>query len=180
MTSTMQNSKREVQHPHISLIAAMSENRVIGRGNQLPWHMPADLKHFKELTSGHTVIMGRRTFESINSKPLPKRRNIVITRQMNYSPDGVTVAHDFDESMRVAAQASSLDEVFVLGGAEIFKLALPLANRIYLTVIHACIEGDTFFPQIDPHRWKLVSDDRHQPDEKNRHPFSFQLYEAIH
>lgn len=170
-------SQSNVQDPKskISLIAAMSENRVIGRDGQLPWHMPADLAHFKRLTMGHHVIMGRRTFESMG-KALPGRTNIVITRQQGWRADGVMVAHTLDEAVEASRQE---DEVFVLGGAEIFRLAMPRARRIYLTLIHARIEGDTFFPEIDERLWKLVSDERHEADQRNAHAYSFQRYERF-
>jgi dihydrofolate reductase len=166
--STIQNPKSK-----ISIIAAMSENRVIGRNNQLPWHMPADLARFKRLTTGHHVIMGRRTFESMG-KPLPNRTNIVITRRRDWRAEGVIVMHELDQAIDAA---DGEDEVFVLGGADVFRLTMPYARRIYLTLIHAHIEGDTFFPEIDPQQWKLVSDEGHQADQKNRYPYSFQQYE---
>src|SRR5688572_24314058 len=136
----------------ISLIVAMAENRVIGRNNQLPWHLPADLKHFKSLTTGHSVIMGRKTFESMG-KPLPNRRNIVITRQANFRADGVDTAHSLEEAISLAKGDA---EIFVIGGAEVFRDALNGADRLYLTLIHATIEGDVFFPEVDWSEWTLI------------------------
>jgi dihydrofolate reductase len=162
--------------PRISLIVAMSENRVIGRKNQLPWHMPGDLKHFKQLTSGHWVAMGRKTLDSIG-KPLPNRTNVVITRQGAYTaPTGVLVAHGLNEAISLAAEAAQ-DELFILGGAEIFAQALPRAGRIHLTLIHANIDGDTYFPAFEGREWILAHDERHEADEKNPFAYSFQRYE---
>ena len=134
----------------LSLIVAASRNGVIGAGNKLPWHLPADLKRFKQLTMGHPILMGRKTFESIG-KPLPGRTNIVITRQEGFQACGATVAHSLEEALQIC---EGQEEVFVIGGAEIYKQALPLADRIYLTRVDADFEGDTFLPALDPARWK--------------------------
>lgn len=152
----------------------MAENRVIGRDGAVPWHLPVDMRHFKALTTGHTVIMGRKTFESLG-RPLPNRRNVVLTRDPAYrAPAGVVVVHTLDAAL-AAAEADS--EVFVAGGEGIYRLALPRADRLYLTVVHARIEGDTFFPEFDVAEWKLVREERHEPDDRHEHPFSFRLYE---
>ncbi len=161
----------------LSLIAAMTENRVIGHNNQLPWHMPADLKRFKELTSGHAVIMGRKTFDSIHRKALPNRRNIVVTRQNDLPAHGAEIAHDLDEAIRMATSSDKGAEVFILGGSEIFRLAMMKADRIYLTVIHATIEGDSFFPPIDQRQWFLADNQHFQADSKNQYAYSFQTFE---
>jgi dihydrofolate reductase len=132
------------------------------------WHMPNDLKHFKNTTSGHTVIMGRKTFDSVG-KPLPKRRNIVITRQA-IAIEGCEVANSVEAALALCKDEA---EVFIVGGAEIYKLALPLTNRIYLTIIHQHFEGDSFFPALDENEWKEVQRNDYQPDDKNPLPYSF-------
>jgi dihydrofolate reductase len=133
----------------LSLIVAMSENRVIGRDKDLPWHIPEDLKYFKKVTKGHPMIMGRKTFESIG-RPLPQRRNIVLTRQEGFQLQGAEVFKSFDEALSVLrSELPPGAEVFVIGGEEIFRLALPLADKIYLTLVHDEFEGDAFFPEFD-------------------------------
>ncbi|UCG89424.1 MAG: dihydrofolate reductase [Gemmatimonadota bacterium] len=159
----------------ISLIAAVAENRIIGAGSALPWHLPADMRHFKELTTGHTVIMGRKTFETLN-KPLPRRRNVIITRDRDYHPGGVSVAHTLSEALSLAAGER---EVFVAGGGEIYRLALPHANRLYLTVVHADFEGDTLFPEIDWTEWTLLEEERHEADENHAFSFSFKCFQRV-
>jgi dihydrofolate reductase len=159
----------------ISLIVAMGENRVIGGSGHLPWHLPADFKHFKELTMGHPIVMGRKTFESIG-KPLPGRTNIVITRDADYRRDGVTVVASPEAAVTGAAAALGSDEMFVIGGAEIYKLFLPQADRIYLTQVHGMFEGDVFFPELGEGEWRLVNEEQHVADEKNAFPLAFQLY----
>jgi len=159
----------------IALVVAMAENRVIGKNNQLIWHLPADLKFFKNLTTGHPIIMGRKTYESIG-KPLPNRTNIVITRQPDFKAEGCLVAHSLNEALMMAQQLDS--EIFVIGGAEIYRQAMFLADTIYLTKVHHQFEGDTFFPEIDSILWKEVSREKHEPDEKNSYPYSFVTYKA--
>lgn len=139
----------------ISLIAALSENRVIGIKNHLPWNLPEDLKRFRTLTSGHPIIMGRKTFESIG-KPLPKRENIVITRDPAYAREGIRVASSLESAIEIA-RAGSPQEIFVIGGAEIYRLALPLADRLYLTLVSGQFEGDAFFPDWSVHAWTETS-----------------------
>lgn len=131
--------------PKISLIAALSENRVIGRGNSLPWHIPEDLKHFKEVTSGHPVIMGRKTFASIG-RLLPQRLNIVVSRDPSYVVEGATMARSLPQALEIAKNYDT-KEVFVIGGGQIFEQAIPFADRLYLTVVHTEIAGDAFFPE---------------------------------
>ncbi len=157
----------------ISVIAAMSQNRVIGRDGSLPWHLPTDLARFKSITTGHTVIMGRKTFESVG-KPLPNRRTIIITRNNDYQCADVFIAHSLDEALDHAAHE---DEIFILGGETVYRIALPRADRLYLTIIHATIEGDTYFPNLDFDDWKLVEDERHESDERHAYAFSFRRYE---
>ena len=152
----------------ISLIAAMDLDRAIGRENRLPWHLPRDLARFRELTIGHPVIMGRKTYEGIGH-PLPGRTNIIITRQQNFAVDGTVVVHDLQAALDECGDAN---EVFVLGGAEVFRDAMPLADRIYLTVVQARVQGDTFFPDIPP-AFALVRSE--QADDA--FPVEFRLYE---
>jgi len=146
----------------LSIIAAMSANRVIGSNNNLPWRLPADLKHFKNLTMGHSLIMGRRTFESIG-QPLPGRTTVVITHQTAYAPPGVLVAHSIDQALQMVAGDN---EVFVAGGAQIYQQMLPLADRLYLTSIHEEFEGDRDFPEFEESDWQLISEESQEPDEK--------------
>jgi len=153
----------------VSLIVAMSENRVIGRAGGLPWRLSDDLRRFKRLTTGHTIIMGRKTFESIG-RPLPNRTSIVITRQADWTTEDVIVAHSLDEALE---RASHDDEVFVIGGGEIFGQALPRADRLYLTIVHADIEGDVYFPAIDESNWRCVHEERHEADERNEYAYTF-------
>ena len=159
----------------IALVVAMAENRVIGKENKLIWHLPADLKHFKNLTTGHPIIMGRKTFESIG-KPLPNRTNIVITRQTDFEAEGCLVAHSLSEALMMAQQMDS--DIFVIGGAEIYKQAMFLADTIYLTEVHHTFEGDTFFPEIDSVLWQETSREEHSADEKNTYNYAFVTLKA--
>lgn len=157
----------------VSLIAAMAENRVIGRADALPWHLPRDMRHFKRLTVGHTVVMGRRTFETLPA-PLSDRRNVVLTRDPAYRRSGVDVVHTLDAALAAAAGS---DEVFVAGGAAIYRLALPVADRIHLTVVHATVPGDTDFPDFSMEEWRLVEDLRFAADARHAFACSFRRYE---
>ena len=154
--------------PIVSAVVATAINNAIGKNNQLLWHLPSDLKHFKQITSGHTVIMGRKTYDSIG-KPLPNRRNIVITRQTIQIP-GCEVASSVKAALAVCADEQ---EVFIIGGAEIYKLALPLTDRIYLTIVKKEFEADAFFPELNHAEWSETSIEEHQADEKNSIPYSF-------
>ncbi len=156
----------------ISIIAAMAENRVIGVHNTLPWRLPADLKHFRKLTTGHHVIMGRRNYESIG-KPLPDRTNIVITHNPNYRAPGCLVVHSIEEALAIA---NSDPEIFVIGGAEIYRQALDSADRLYLTLVHAHVDGDTYFPEFNGSHWQEVGRERHEADERNRYAYTFLVY----
>lgn len=160
----------------ISIIVAVSENSVIGRDNDLPWHLPADLKHFMSTTRGHPVIMGRKTFESLQ-QPLTNRPNIIITRDPDYTADGATITHSLDEAIDAARKLAADDEeIFVLGGSEIFRQALPIADRLYLTLVHATVQGDVYFPQWDESQWTL-SDERHHPaDDRHAYAMTFRTY----
>lgn len=156
----------------VSLIYAQSQNGVIGIRNELPWRLPADLKHFKELTTGHTIIMGRRTYESIG-RPLPHRRSIVISRNDAFRPDGVEVVGSLDAALRSCANEY---EVFVIGGAELFRAAEPIADRVYRTVVHEKIEGDVRLPELDDSNWKLVDHKHRHADDRNKYPLTFQRF----
>jgi len=158
----------------VSIVVAIAENYAIGKNNQLLWHMPADLKHFKQITSGHTVIMGRRTYDSVG-KPLPNRRNIIITRQ-NISIPGCEVVKSVDEALGLCAGE---EEVFIVGGAEIYKLAMDQSDRIYLTIVHHSFDADTVFPEIDYMQWKETVREDHQPDEKHKYSYSFITLDRI-
>jgi dihydrofolate reductase len=153
----------------ISLIWAMSENRVIGRGNKLPWHLPADLQHFKLLTLGKPIVMGRMTWESLPGV-LPKRRHIVLSRDKTYVADGCTVVHSLEEALVVAR---GVPEVMVVGGAALYEAALPKADRLYLTLVHTEVDGDTYFPRFDLSDWRELEREPHSADKNNPYPYSF-------
>lgn len=158
-----------------SVIVAMSENRLIGRGGDLPWHLSADLKRFRRLTTGHAIIMGRKTYESIG-RPLPQRRSIVITRQADYAAEGIETAGSLDAALTLVAADASQNNAFVIGGAEVFREALPRAGRLYLTLVHAELEGDVFLPPFNDDEWALRSEERHAADERNDFDYSFLVY----
>jgi dihydrofolate reductase len=157
----------------IQLIAAIARNRVIGKGSQLPWRLPADLKHFKALTMGHVLVMGRKTFESIG-RPLPGRTTIVITRDRSWQREGVEVAHSLDEALARAAGR----EVFIAGGAEIYAQSLPRADRLQLTLIDADFDGDAWFPEWDERAFALVHRERCEAGAEFPHAYEFRTYEA--
>ena len=155
----------------ISLIVAVSDNGVIGRSGELPWRQSGDLKHFKAVTMGRSIVMGRKTWQSIG-RPLPGRQNIVITRQPGFVAPGADVVDSTD----AAVAAARGDEIMIIGGAEIYALFLPLAERVYLTRVHGEVEGDAYFPALGSD-WRLVSDERYAADENNDYDMSFRLYE---
>lgn len=158
----------------IQLICALTENQAIGHKGQLLYYLPADLKHFKALTTGHTIVMGRKTFESLPKGALPNRRNVVITRQADYTAPGIEVFHDIESALQACAQD---EETFIIGGESIYAATLPLADRLCLTHIHATPEeADTFFPAFDKSLWELESKEDHEPDEKNTLPYTFAYY----
>ena len=159
----------------VSLVVARAENGVIGVENRLPWHLPADLKHFKATTMGKPIVMGRRTFESIG-KPLPGRDNIVVSRAAAFAAPGCRVVHSFEEALQVAEE-SRAGEIMVIGGAMLYEHALPHADRIYLTLVHTRVEGDVFFPALEATVWREVSHEDHGPDARNPHAYSFLVYE---
>jgi dihydrofolate reductase len=160
----------------VSIIAAVADNGVIGRDGGLPWHLPADLKRFKKLTTGRHMVMGRRTWDSIGRRPLPGRPTIVVSRDPAFVAEGARVARSLEEALELAAGA---DEVFVAGGQAIYWEALPVADRVYLTRVHASFEGDTFFPAFDASAWRVVVEERHEADEKNPHAHTFRVYERV-
>lgn len=153
----------------LSLIVAVGKNNEIGKGGKMPWHLPADLKHFKAATLGKPVIMGRKTFEAIG-KPLSERRNIVVTRNAGYHPAGCEVAHLFTDALVLVAGAP---EIMVIGGGKIYREALPRAQRIYLTRVRAGFNADTFFPTLDPTDWRESAREDHVSDERNPFDYSF-------
>jgi len=158
----------------ISLVVAVSENNMIGKNNQLLWHLPNDLKFFKNTTWGGVVIMGRKTFESVN-KPLPGRTNIVITKQPDWNAENVIVASSISDAIQKAKNLN-FKEIFIIGGGEIYKESLSIAHKIYLTRVHTSIEGDTFFPALQSEEWKLMSNKDFTADEKHAFGYSFQVW----
>lgn len=161
----------------ISLIAAIGKNNELGKGNTLLWHMPADMKYFRETTLLHPVVMGRKTFESIG-RPLPNRRNIVITRDLNYKKEGVEIVHSLNEALDLFPDQK--EEIFMIGGAEIYRQVMPIADKLYITHIKAEDKNaDAFFPEIIPVVWNETSHIEHSPDEKNIFPYTFSIYEKI-
>jgi dihydrofolate reductase len=160
-------------HSRIAIVAAVARNRVIGSGNRMPWHLPEDLKRFRRLTLGHAVIMGRRTFESIG-KPLVGRSNIVVTRSRDWTRSGCLAVHSLESALAAVREPQG---AFVIGGAEIYTLALPVARRLYLTEIESDFEGDAFFPEFDRSHWLEVSRERHAPDGPGGFAYAFVGYE---
>ena len=167
----------------LSVIVAASDGGVIGRGGRLPWHLAGDLRRFRRLTTGHAIIMGRRTYESIG-RPLPRRRMIVVSRNPDYQARHADVAGSLDEALRLAAGDEEVgdeevgdDEVFVIGGVELFREALPLADRLYLTRVHADVAGDVYLPPLDLGQWQLREESRHLADESNDHDHTFLVYD---
>lgn len=162
----------------ISIIVAIARGNVIGAGGHIPWYIPADLQYFKDTTVGHAVIMGRKTYDSIVKRlgrPLPDRKNIVVTRDRNFSADGVIVAHSLEDAVRMT---DTNEEVFVIGGEQIYKLALPYTDRLYVTEVEADIaSGDTFFPDIDKSVWHEVARTRFEKTGKNEYNHSFVVYD---
>lgn len=159
----------------ISIIAALSTNNVIGRDGGLPWDLPDDLKFFKDTTKGHPIIMGRRNFASIG-RPLPKRRNIVVTRQGGLTIDGCDVVSSLQEAVDLASEEET-EEIFIIGGGEIYAQALPLCDRLYLTHVDAEIEGDVYFPEVEYTEWQEVSREHHEADERHAYAFDIVVYD---
>jgi dihydrofolate reductase len=162
----------------ISLIAAHAQNRVIGKNNDLPWHLPDDMKYFMTTTQGHYCIMGRKNYDSIPAKfkPLPKRTNIVVTRQRDFQAPGCIVVNAIEDGIALARKNEET-EVFIIGGAEIYKTSLSSADRLYLTEIQAVIDGDVYFPEFKKEEWKEVSRQHHPVDQRHIYAFDFVIYE---
>ena len=161
----------------ISMIVAMGRDNVIGKQNKMPWDLPADLKYFKDVTLGHPVVCGRKTLESMGG-PLKGRRNIILSRNKDYKPDcDCEVVHSVDEVLQLSS--ASNEEVFIIGGAEIYKMFLPYANKLYITTIDQDFEGDTFFPEISEDEWSQVSVKEGQRDEKNPYHYQFRVFQRI-
>lgn len=159
----------------ISMISALAKNRAIGKRNALPWYLPADLKHFKQMTTGKVIVMGLNTFKSVGERPLPNRKNIVLTDDKNYqAQDGVVLAHSIQEVLELTKND---EEVMISGGAMVYQQFLPLAQRLYLTFIDHDFDGDIFFPEFNMNEWKEVSRESHEPDEKNLYKYSFVVLE---
>ncbi|MAZ27896.1 MAG: diacylglycerol kinase [Cytophagaceae bacterium] len=156
----------------ITIIAAAAENNALGKDNDLVWHLPDDFKRFKKLTTGHHIIMGRKTFESF-PKPLPNRVHVVITRQKDYSPKDAIIVHSMDEALKVAQED---DNAFIIGGGQIYELGMERATHIELTRVHATFEADAFFPAIDEDKWKLVQEEFHPVDERHDYAFTYLTY----
>ena len=156
----------------ITVIAAVAENNALGKENQLLWHLPDDFKRFKTLTSGHYIIMGRKTFESF-PKPLPNRTHVIISRQANYQPEGCIVVNSLEQAIAVCPKT---EEVFIIGGGEIYRQSIAVADKLDLTKVHATFEADTHFPEIDLSQWQLVFEEYHPKDERHDFAFTFQTY----
>lgn len=161
--------------PEITMIAAAAENNALGKDNDLVWHLPDDFRRFKNLTSGHHIIMGRKTFESF-PKPLPNRTHVVITRQDNYAPNGAIVVNSLEKALEIAREDP---QPFIIGGGEIYSLALDKADKIELTRVHGEFEADAFFPEIDLDNWRLIQSDFHPKDERHNYAFTYLTYERV-
>lgn len=159
----------------IIMIAAVAENNALGKNNDLLWHLPNDFKRFKAITTGHHIIMGRKTFESF-PKPLPNRTHVIITLQKEYKVANCIVVSSLEEALSVCP---TNEDVFIIGGGEIYNLALPMADKLDLTKVHHTFEADAYFPAIDTKQWKLISSEHHSKDEKHQYDYSFESYERI-
>ena len=157
----------------LTIIAAAAENNALGKDNDLVWHLPDDFKRFKKLTTGHYIIMGRKTFESF-PKPLPNRTHVVITRQQDYENENCIVVHNLKDALAFARED---EQAFIIGGGEIYKLSLPSVDKIELTRVHGEFEADAYFPNLDLNDWKLVNEEFHEKDEKHKYAFTYLTYE---
>ncbi len=169
----------EAFEPVVSLIVAMDANRVIGRNNQLPWYLPNDLKYFKTVTMGKPIIMGRKTFQSIG-KPLPGRANIVVSRNPEFTAEGISVVNDIDDAVKLGSDIAfgdGVSEVMVIGGAQLYQAVLPRAGRLYLTRVHASVEGDAWFPALDWAQWVEVAREDHEAEGRNPYDYSFLVFD---
>ncbi len=163
--------------PKVSIVAALADDYAIGFKEKLPWYLPADLKYFKELTTGHTILMGKRTFESLPNGPLPNRTNIVLTSIISEGiNEGYFEADSLEDAFEISASA---EQVFIIGGASVYKQTLDMADRLYLTWVHDEFKADAYFPEIDFSLWKEIDRKDYEADEKNKHPYSFVVYERI-
>ena len=156
----------------ITIIAAAGSNNELGKDNDLVWHLPKDFKRFKKLTTGHHIIMGRKTFQSF-PKPLPNRVHIVITRYTDYRPEGAIIVHSMTEALELSKNDS---QIFIIGGGEIYQLGMKIADKIELTRVNSSFDADTFFPEIPSEDWKLISEEFHLKDEKHKFDFSYQTF----
>ena len=161
--------------PRLSLIVAMAKNRIIGAGGKIPWHLPNELQLFKQVTMGHHIIMGRKTYESIN-RLLPGRTTVIVTRQKDYAMPGAKIAHTLDEAVALCAGDS---EIFVIGGGELYRAAMPKADRIYLTVVDAEPAGDTLMPEFDAAQWRVHSTQHFGKDERHAHDYRFEIHDRV-
>ncbi len=161
--------------PRLSMIVAMARNRVIGADGKIPWHLPNELQLFKRVTMGHHIIMGRKTYESIN-RLLPGRTTVIVTRQAGYAISGAKIAHTLEDAI---AQCSGDSEVFIIGGGELYRAAMPLADRIYLTVVDAEPAGDTRMPEVDAAQWRLQSTEQFRRDERHAHDYRFEVHDRV-
>ena len=157
----------------LTLIAAAGENNALGKNNDLVWHLPDDFKRFKKMTSGHHIIMGRKTFESF-PQPLPNRTHVVITRRENYKKEGIIIVHSLERALELTKEDP---QPFIIGGGEIYKMAIEVADKIELTRVHGTFEADTYFPEIDENQWKLVAEEYHDKDAKHEFAFTYLTYE---
>ena len=165
----------------LSIICAMDENMVIGRGNNLPWHLPEDLKYFKRTNMGKCIIMGRKTYESIG-RPLPGRTNIIVSRNRDYEVENARVVDSLTDAIELAENVAFIDgsdEAFIIGGAELYKHALPFVDTMHLTIVHAEVEGDSFFPDFEVAEWQEISNESFDADEENPYHYSICVYERI-
>ncbi len=159
----------------ISCIVAVAKNNVIGKDNDIPWYLPADLKYFKKTTINHHIIMGRNCYESIG-KPLPKRTNVILTRDPYYIVSSTVIAHSIEEALSIALENGE-GEAFIIGGGEIYRQSVPYWDKLYLTEVDLEVDGDVFFPEIDFTEWNLISEEKHAKDTKNEHDYTFKVYE---
>jgi len=164
-----------INKPRLSLIVAMAKNRIIGAAGKIPWHLPNELQLFKQITMGHHIIMGRKTYESIG-RLLPGRTTVIVTRQKDYSIPGAKTAHALDEAVALCAGD---EEVFVIGGGELYRAAMPIADRIYLTVVDAEPAGDTHMPEFDPAQWRISSTRQFYKDERHAHDYRFEIHDRV-
>lgn len=164
-----------MSEPRITLIVAAAENNAIGKNNQMPWHLPNDFKYFKSNTIDHTIVMGRKTFESIG-RGLPQRRNLVLTTDLTFNADDIDIATNIQEMLRSCRDEK---EIFIIGGAQIYKQTLPLADKVLLTRVHTHLDGDAFFPELPAAQWKLISQEAHPADDRHAYAYTFEVWQRI-